>query len=596
MKIGLEIHFQLGGKKLFCSCSTEGSLSNKKIERKLTPVMSEMGKLDSAVAYESIRKREFIYDISDNSCLVEFDEEPPHSVDEKALDTALAVSMALHCRTVDYATFMRKIVIDGSNTSGFQRTGITGMDGFVETSRGNVKISTITLEEDACRKISEKSGIAEYSLDRLGIPLIEISTEPDIIDEEHAEETARLIGHYVMSMDNFRGEVDSIRQDVNFSMGFGRVEIKGVSKLSFIKDTIRYEIKRQESLKEISDKLKGKVSISDFSDISGMLASSGSAMVEKALKSGNAAYCAVAYGLKGYLKNGNYRLGREFADVAKNLGIGGLMHSDEFPGYGIPETVIDNIYSKMKIKEGDAILIALTSGDKIKDLKVLIEERLKNIMNMDLAETRAATVSGETRYLRPLAGKERMYPETDIPVIEISSSRIKKIEKIIPVSLKESLLKLTEEYKLSKVEAESIINNNLLSKFTELYIVYPEAHTISRIILQKVPELENKYKTKIDYHVLFDAVTIASKMKWNRQVLEKALDIIIGEGTDPESIVYRNELKMIDMDQMVKIIEKLIENDKITEKNLIPAFRNATEASFNPGDVIKIYNEIIKRR
>lgn len=271
MKIGLEIHFQLKGNKLFCSCSTEGRDLKDSFVRKLTPVMGEMGKMDTAVEYETIRNRDFVYDISSNSCLVEKDEEPPHPVNIDALKTSIAISRALNCKVLDYISFMRKIVVDGSNTSGFQRTGIVGMDGSIKTSRGNVRISTITLEEDACRKLSEKNGIVEYSLDRLGIPLIEISTEPDILDPEHALETAKAIGHYVMSMPNFRGEVDSIRQDVNFSMGFGRVEIKGVSKLSFIKDTIDYEIKRQNSLEAISRKLSGQFSgIGDFIDITGI--------------------------------------------------------------------------------------------------------------------------------------------------------------------------------------------------------------------------------------------------------------------------------------------------------------------------------------
>jgi glutamyl-tRNA(Gln) amidotransferase subunit E len=406
MKIGLEIHFQLRGNKLFCPCSTERTESGSVFERRLTPVMGEMGMVDNAVEYENTRNREFLYHTSSNSCLVEKDEEPPHPVNAVALNTAIAISEALNCKILDYASFMRKIVIDGSNTSGFQRTGIIGMDGHIQTSRGPVRISTITLEEDACRKISEKHGIADYSLDRLGIPLIEISTEPDIVDPDHALETAKAIGHFVMSMGNFRGEVDSIRQDVNFSMGFGRVEIKGVSKLSFIKDTLDYEIKRQESLSEISGIFHGKSpDIGDFIDITDIFVNTGSSMVKRAIISGKSVMCARLQGCNHLMKYGNYRLGRELADVAKNMGIGGLMHSDEFPAYGLTGEELNKIYSAAGKMDEDAVIVVIADKPSIESLMPLLRERMNKIMELDLAETRAATQSGETRYLRPLAGK-----------------------------------------------------------------------------------------------------------------------------------------------------------------------------------------------
>ncbi|MEM0139641.1 MAG: Glu-tRNA(Gln) amidotransferase subunit GatE [Ferroplasma sp.] len=593
MKIGLEIHFQLKGSKLFCSCDTEGSLENGKIFRKLTPVMGEMGKMDSAVQYENTRNRKFVYAISTNSCLVEEDEEPPHNVDSIALNTAIAVSMALHCNIVDYVTFMRKIVVDGSNTSGFQRTGIVGLDGYVSTSKGNVSISTITLEEDAGRKLSEDANSAEYSLDRLGIPLIEISTEPEIIDEKHALETARLIGHYVMSMDNFRGEVDSIRQDVNFSMGYGRVEIKGVSKLSFIKDTIEYEIKRQKALKELSTKLEGRaINISDFIDVSSMLSKSGSEMVSKALKSGKSAYCAMITGVNGFLKHGEYHLGREFADVAKNLGIGGLMHSDEFPGYGISESILNELYSIMGKGPDDGIIIVLTTGDKLESLKGLMACRLKKLRSMDLAETRAATDKGETRYLRPLAGKERMYPETDIAAVEINGSRLSSIKNIIPLSLEESMKKLTAEFGLSSVESQSILNNNLFNDFKKLYGIYNKPHIISRLILQVIPELEKKEQKTLNGDELKKLLEIAAMHSWDRSTVEKAVYLLIAKNIPLNELDKQNELKILSRNEIINIIKSIINKEAVTEKNIIPLFKNATESSFNPRDVIEIFSKL----
>jgi glutamyl-tRNA(Gln) amidotransferase subunit E len=617
MKIGLEIHFQLRGNKLFCSCSTEGNDFGVTFERKLTPVMGEMGRLDNAVEYENIRNRDFLYRVSDNSCLVETDEEPPHSVNPEALKTSIAISEALNCKIIDYASFMRKIVIDGSNTSGFQRTGIIGMDGFVKTSRGNVRISTITLEEDACRKISEKHGIAEYSLGRLGTPLIEIATEPDIIDPEHALDTAKTIGHYVMSMNNFRGEVDSIRQDVNFSMGFGRVEIKGVSKLSFIKDTIKYEIRRQNSLKEISDKLSGKSpEIGDFMDITYMFEKTGSSMIKKAVASGKSVMCAKVSRCNHLMKFGNYKLGREFADVAKNMGIGGLMHSDEFPAYGLTDEELGKIYSSVGKQDEDAVIVVLADKPVISALRALLEERLKKIIKLELEETRAATPSGETRYLRPLAGKERMYPETDIPLVEITEELKDGIKDMVPKSLDDVMKELTAKYGLSSVESESMINNNIVSLFKSLTGIFNNSRIIARLLLQTMPELERKtgravtreelndlkfnvfvgkYKSRaVTREELNEILKIASVKEWDRNTIEHALSIYMTDKTPIKDLEDRDELNVLTNDQIRKLIGKISFEENITEKNLIFLFKKKTKYSFNPAKVIKIFHEMKK--
>ncbi len=593
MKIGLEIHFQLKGSKLFCSCDTEGEKTDFVIERKMTPVMSEMGEMDSAVKYEYIRNRKFIYHTSTNSCLVEKDDEPPHNVDYDALKTAIALSMGLHCKIVDYVSFMRKLVIDGSNTSGFQRTGIIGMNGYIKTSKGNVNISTITLEEDAARKIMENEEKAEYSLDRLGIPLIEISTEPDIINQEHALETAKAIGYLVMSMDNFRGEVDSIRQDVNFSMGYGRVEIKGVSKLSFIRDTVNYEINRQESLNEISRILKIKgCEISNFSDITDIFKNTESSMIKKAIKSGKSVFAARITNVNHLMKYNNYHLGKELADVAKNMGIGGMMHSDEFPGYGISDKELNNVYNLLIKGENDGIIIVLTYKNNIDQLLSLLRSRLNKIINMDLAETRAATGNGETRYLRPLPGKERMYPETDVPLFEINENLLNEAREIIPETMEEVNSKLNNEYKLSNIESDGIINNNLYNTFVKLIKIYNEPRTISRLLLQTIPELNKKYNSKIGNEDIIKILNIAKNAGWDRSNIEKALEIFTVKKININELIKMDELKSLNDDEIKKIIAKLINNNSITEKNIIPSFKKETNSTFNAKKVIEIYKKL----
>ena len=247
-KCGLEIHQQLEGKKLFCSCPTLNSDQepNVKFERRLRAVAGETGEVDIAAKHEMGKGKKFIYVADSNdTCLVEYDEEPPHELNKEALETALKIALLLNAKIVDEIQIMRKTVVDGSNVSGFQRTALVAQDGFIQTSKGNVKIPTICLEEEAAQKLEQKDEYVKYRLDRLGIPLIEIATDASIKDNEHAKEAAAYIGMVLRSVGVKRG-LGTIRQDVNVSIEKGaRTEIKGFQDLKSIQKVIDNEIHRQ---------------------------------------------------------------------------------------------------------------------------------------------------------------------------------------------------------------------------------------------------------------------------------------------------------------------------------------------------------------
>lgn len=248
-KCGLEIHKQLEGKKLFCSCPALVNDPNPPdiiIKRKLRVSPSELGEIDKAAKYEMEKNKEFYYEAcSTSSCLVELDEEPPHSLNEDALDTALIVSILLNAKPVDELQFMRKVVIDGSNTTGFQRTALVATDGYLDTKKGIINIPTICLEEEAAKKISQKGNKITYRLDRLGVPLVEIATSPDIKDPEHAKEVAEKLGMILNSTGRVKRGLGSIRQDINLSLkNTPRIEIKGFQDLRSIPKVINNEIKR----------------------------------------------------------------------------------------------------------------------------------------------------------------------------------------------------------------------------------------------------------------------------------------------------------------------------------------------------------------
>ena len=252
-KSGLEIHQQLDSKKLFCNCPSHlrSDEPDYIITRKLHAVAGESGEIDEAAKYQALLDKDFIYQVhKDNVCLIDLDEEPPHEINEDALKIALHIALLLNCTIQTLTQIMRKTVIDGSNTSGFQRTVMVARDGYVETSQGRVGIAGIFLEEDSARIIGKEKGRDIYRLDRLGIPLVEIATKTDIKNAEHAKETALAIGNILRSCKVKRG-IGTIRQDINISIkGHPRVEIKGFQEPKIMIKTVENEIERQ--LEDIS--------------------------------------------------------------------------------------------------------------------------------------------------------------------------------------------------------------------------------------------------------------------------------------------------------------------------------------------------------
>ena len=249
LKCGIEIHQQLEGKKLFCDCLTEIRKDNPdfKIVRRLRASAGEIGRVDQAALYEQKKQKYFIYQgYNDITCDVELDEEPPHPVNQEALKTILQVAKMLNCRIVDEIQVMRKTVIDGSNTSGFQRTMLIGMNGFVKVGNRKIRIESVCLEEEACQIIKRTKEYDIYNLSRLGIPLIEIATSADIKTPEEAREVASKIGMILRSTGACKRGIGSIRQDVNLSIkGGARVEIKGFQDYRSIPKIMNYEIERQ---------------------------------------------------------------------------------------------------------------------------------------------------------------------------------------------------------------------------------------------------------------------------------------------------------------------------------------------------------------
>jgi len=452
LKVGIEIHQQLDTKhKLFCFCpavAREVEDSNFEFFRYLRLKRSEIGEEDRAAKEEVERSRRFIYKYYDSTCLVEADEEPPRELNREALLIAIQVAKMLNMEVVDEVHVMRKIVIDGSNTTGFQRTALVAFGGFLEVEGRRIGISTLCLEEEACRKIEEGEGYAVYSLDRLGIPLVEIGTDPDIDSPEMAKKVAARLGMILRSTGKVKRGLGTIRQDVNISIRDGaRVEIKGVQELDILDKIVEYEVLRQVNLLKIKEELKerGAEVKEEIFDVTKVFENTRSKIIKN--KTVKAILLKNFAGIVGREIQPGRRLGTEFADIAKTYGLGGIFHTDELPGYGISEEEVRRLREFAGAEESDAVVIA--AGDAVRVEKALkrIIERAKFCLTGVPEETRKANEDGTTSYLRPLPGAARMYPETDVPPVviteemlnveipELIEDRAKRYERLLPKDL-----------------------------------------------------------------------------------------------------------------------------------------------------------------
>ncbi|NPA75472.1 MAG: Glu-tRNA(Gln) amidotransferase subunit GatE [Euryarchaeota archaeon] len=548
MKCGLEIHQQLSTKKLFCECPSE--LSDKvmgTVTRILRPTQSEMGEVDRAAMEESLKHRRFIYEITDNSCLVELDEEPPHDLNREALEVALKVALMFNAKIVDEIHVMRKIVIDGSNTSGFQRTALIAVDGYMDTSFGRVRIPTICLEEEAARKIEEREGVVVYRLDRLGIPLIEISTDPDMHTGEEVKEAAQRIGYILRATKKVRRGAGTIRQDINVSTGQGRVEIKGASRLNMIPKWVNMELERQEMLKKAAETLRDRNAKIDETiyDITEIFKNTESKIIARILKKGGKVLAIKLNGFAGLLKSGKFRLGREFADRVRVIGIRGLFHSDELPAYGVSEDEVKRVKDALNAGEYDAFVLIAEREELARLGLEKVIERAKIAMNGVPGETRAPKDDGSTAYLRPLPGAERMYPETDIPPIRITEEYIEELRKSLPKMPEERVAELVD-MGISEQEAWQIVHMGMDDEFENIVKKYGYPTIVARAMLNGCED--------IDYEKIFEYLSAGKFAK------EAVDDIVLRacNGEDVEKVMKEYEAS-IDLDA---IIDRIIEEKK----------------------------------
>ena len=378
LKCGLEIHQQLETEtKLFCRCPTKLQGSREPdfiVKRTMRPVLSELGAYDEAMLTEYEKGMGITYEgYNDVVCTYELDDTPPFSCNQEARKIALQIAMLLNANIIEEMHVVRKNYLDGSVPCGFQRTMILGTDGFIPLESGKkIRIDILSLEEEAARRIKTENKTNFFRLDRLGIPLIEVTTKPDINTPNECRDCAERIGLLLWST-SVKKVLGSIRQDINVSIKSGtRIEIKGVQKLGWIPPLINHEISRQLKLIEIKEelgkrKLNEKNMLNKPVDLTDVLKNTKSNFIAKGIRSGKK-LCGINFsgfnGIFGTNLMEDYRFGTEISMKVKILScLKGIIHSDEdLSNYKFSNDDIKKIKDKLAFKEEDCFVLVLGWG------------------------------------------------------------------------------------------------------------------------------------------------------------------------------------------------------------------------------------------
>ena len=583
LKVGFEIHQQLATKsKLFCNCKCkETEEYEPSFIRKLRPTQSELGSYDPAALFEFKRMRTVKYYAAiDASCLVEADEEPPHEVNSEAMETALIISLALHSNITEEVHVMRKIVIDGSNTSGFQRTMLIANGGYVNLSdKKKVGVQSVCLEEDAAKLISDDGMMRQYGLDRLGVPLIEIALEPVTGTPEEIMQIALNIGMLLRASKRVTRGLGSIRQDVNISIDNGAVvEVKGVQQLDQLVKVIEYEMMRQHGLiliaKKITENRKPEeieIGIGDrIEDVTTILKKSSSKVVKKCLVDNNSIFKAIRIkdfaGIMGFEPYPNVRLGKQLSELVRFYGLGGIFHSDELPGYGITEDDVDLIKKKVELSSPkDAFIIIGGPSDKVELSIEAAVQRLKVALNGVPAETRAATLDGKTVFSRPRPGASRMYPETDIFPILVDKALLNSLSEKVPKSMEEIINTYVQKYSLNKKLAMQIFDSNYLHIFEQ--IVHSTHIQPSFIVSKLTEDLINLERQGLDTAVLTDSMIENIFKRLDEAAITKESVILIfeklarKEAKTVDEAILQLGIASIKEEELHKLIDRIVDDN-----------------------------------
>lgn len=573
-KCGLEIHQRLATKeKLFCSCNA-GIFGDKKVDqivRTQRAVAGELGATDVAARFESGRGRVFVYNTFRNTtCLVDVDEEPPHELNREALETALLVTASFNASAPEEVEPMRKEVVDGSNPTAFQRTMLVGYDGSLELGGKEIGIPFIYLEEESSGIEGTSESRVTYNTERVGVPLVEVDTDPVLSTPEEAQEAALKIGLVLRLTNRVQRGIGTIRQDVNVSIRDGaRVEIKGFQELEMMDVVIENEVERQLKLLEIGEELrKRKAKVGKVVDLTELFKATEARVIRENLKDEGVVLGARLEGfgkLVGKEINPNRRLGSELSDYAKVAGVKGIIHSDEELGsYSISKEETAEVEKKLRMKGNDAFIIIAGPGARARLAMERALWRAEHALRGVPVETRVVDSKlSITRFLRPLPGGARMYPETDARPVEVNLSEYESIKQRVP-RIEESRKRLEMELGNRQL-SEQMLKSAQLQTYN---MIVSEAGTtpmvVASFLLEKMKDMRRSgvEVDRISKELLVYIFSKYTKKEITKVGIEEVLRALPTSERGVEEIIEKRNLKRISGERLKELVKGFRGTDK----------------------------------
>lgn len=602
---GIEIHQQLkSARKLFCRCMADMTTRTPDftVKRTFRPVLGEMGVFDEAMLLEFKKRNVIIYEgYNDINCTYELDDTPPFECDPVALATALELARVLGMNVVDELKVCRKNYLDGSVTAGFQRTMIVAKDGGYTLASGKqIGVEILCLEEDSARRVTEGEGTVTFRLDRLGIPLVEIATAPDIANPDEAREAAARLGLLLRSTGKVRRGLGVTRQDLNVSIADGaRVEIKGVQKLDWIPLLVEHEARRQLALVGIKREMERKGLQKEALaktlekihpiDLSSDLASCGVKFIKAGVQKGQKLHgvkVPFMAGLLGIEVQPDRRLGTEISDRVKVLvGLTGIIHSDEqLDKYGFTGKDVEAIRTRLAVGEDDAFILVLGSEEKLARAFPVVKERVILALDGVPPETRRAQENGNTDFLRGLHGGSRLYPDTDSRAIPLDRKQVDAL--IVPPKPWEFVETTSKKLKLDPARVEQLVLDGFQAIFTRIVDgMNVQPSIVLNTLLDTLTVLSRE---GLDVEVLSDDHLVAvfdalARGTISKEALEDVLKLLCtSPASNIEDVAKQLDLSAMGVDALRAIIDGVLQANAamIAEKG---------DKAFQPlmGDVMK---------
>ncbi len=549
LKCGLEVHQQLLTRhKLFCKCPNAAYTDryDAEIKRHMRPTLSEMGEYDRTALMEFRTRKEIHYRLNrDRVCTYEMDDAPPFGLNREALDIAVEIALLFRCNIVGEIHIARKQYLDGSIPTGFQRTMIVGLEGWFPLDGRKIRVRQISLEEDACREVSDDGHLRTYIADRLCVPLIEVVTEPDFRTPEEAYRGAEVIRRLTRVTGRVRRGAGSTRQDTNVSVtGGDRVEIKGVPSTHLIPRLVHWEGIRQRGLVEIAAILKRRGLTKahfkeDWQDVTALLRMTRYAPVREAIAAGGVAYAVRLPRFAGIFEHslGN---GRRFVDevsdrvrvVACLDQLPNLLYCEDSTPY-VAQRIWQRAATILGAEEKDSVVLLWGSAADVATACEEVSWRCRDALDAVLPDTRQVREDGTTRFERVLAGPNRMYPDTDMPPVAIDSARLTELENNLPAFPWERYKVLTEDFGLPHDAADMLI----LDGYGDLYLriveeVKAPPRVVSHILTNAFARLERGWEHPrcIPEATLFEFFATYAAGRFTREV---AFEVLSRLARDP---------------------------------------------------------------